>query len=82
MPGSIAGQISIIAALRASCPDVMASTTIVNRVFPHDSVQECIEQLRSFKGLFPEARWQDVSMIPVDEAQMRHPSYRDHGTAH
>ena len=34
-----------------------AGATIVNVAFRHDSVQDCVEQLRSFKELFPEAHW-------------------------
>jgi probable F420-dependent oxidoreductase len=34
-----------------------AGATIVNVAFRHDSAQDCVEQMRSFKTLFPEALW-------------------------
>jgi probable F420-dependent oxidoreductase len=34
-----------------------AGATIVNVAFVHDSVRDCAEQMRTFKTLFPDARW-------------------------
>jgi probable F420-dependent oxidoreductase len=34
-----------------------AGATIVNVAFRHDGAQDCVDQLRSFRDLFPEARW-------------------------
>jgi probable F420-dependent oxidoreductase len=34
-----------------------AGATIVNVAFRHDSAQGCVEQMHSFKALFPEALW-------------------------
>jgi hypothetical protein len=34
-----------------------AGATIVNVAFRHDSAQDCVDQLRRFTALFPDADW-------------------------